>query len=99
MGHLVKELTRLKRQTAAEDDGTEMLMKLLAQAKLLQQIPASARTLLSPEICVLYVVHCGRLMLKNNLTETRTVTTRPSQPSLAELFSPQSKCTSARERH
>ena len=36
MGPLVKELTRLKCQTAAEDDGTEMLMKLLAQAKLLQ---------------------------------------------------------------
>jgi hypothetical protein len=64
MGHLVKELTRLKCQTAAEDDGTEMLMKLLAQAKLLQQIPASARTLLSPEICVLYVVHCGKLDLR-----------------------------------
>ena len=50
MGHLVKELTRLKCQTAAEDDGAEMLMKLLAQAKLLQQIPASARTLVTRDL-------------------------------------------------
>ena len=64
MVHIVKELTRLKSQTAADDDQTETLTKLHAQAKQLQQIPASTRTLCNLEISILYVAQCGRLLLK-----------------------------------
>ena len=99
MGHLVKELTRLKGQTAAEDDCAEMLMKLLAQAKLLQQSPAAHRTLCHPRSAFFMWCIVANIFLGDNLTETSTVTTRPSQPSLAGLLSPQSKHTSAHEGH
>ena len=45
MGHMVKELMRLKDRTAASDDGFEMLTQLLARVKQLQQIPGAHRTL------------------------------------------------------
>jgi hypothetical protein len=64
MVHMVKELMRLKDLTAAGDDGFEMLTQLLARAKQLQQIPGTKETLRSPEICNLYVVHCGKLHLR-----------------------------------
>jgi hypothetical protein len=64
MVQMVKELTRLKGQSGSDVDGTEMVAKLLARAKQLQQIPAAQRPLRSPEICTLYVVHCDKLMLK-----------------------------------
>jgi hypothetical protein len=64
MLQIVKELTRLKSQTAADDDKMDTLAMLLAQAKVLQQVPASQRTLRLPEICKLYVGDCGGLYLK-----------------------------------
>ena len=59
-----QELRRLKRQTAADDDGSEALTKLLRQANQLQHIPATKRTLESPETRTLYNIHCGRLQLR-----------------------------------
>ena len=58
-----QELRRLKRETAADDDGSEALTKLLRQANQLQGIPASQRTLQSAEIRALYNIHCGNLRL------------------------------------
>ena len=40
-----QELRRLKRETAADDDGSEALTKLLRQANQLQHVPATKRTL------------------------------------------------------
>ena len=63
MFHMVKELRRLKRQTAAGDDGAETLAMLLTQAQKLQQVPATQRTLDAPEIRSLYYTHCGNAYL------------------------------------
>jgi hypothetical protein len=63
MFNLVKELTRLKHQSAADTDGTETLTKLLSQAKLFQHVPATWRTLQSPEARTLFNIHCGALQL------------------------------------
>ena len=57
MFHMVKELRRLKRQTAAGDDGAETLAMLLTQAQTLQQAPATQRTLDAPEIRSLSLLH------------------------------------------
>ena len=64
MVQIVKELTRLKSQTAADDDKMDTLARLLAQAKALRQVPAAYRTLSLPEICILYVGDCGALYLR-----------------------------------
>ena len=44
MVKMVKELTRLKGQSGSDDDGTEMLTKLLAQAKQLQLSKMESRS-------------------------------------------------------
>ena len=64
MFQLVKDLTHLKRQSAPDDDGTQTLTKLLTQAQQLQQVPASCRTLESPEVRSLYISDCGKLYLR-----------------------------------
>ena len=64
MVQIVTELTRLKSQTAADDDKMDTLARLLAQAKVLRQVPAGQRTLRLPEICMLYVGDCGALHLR-----------------------------------
>ena len=79
MVHIVKELTRLKSQTAADDDKTDTLAMLLAQAKVLQQVPAASSTLRLPEICILYVgdcgaLHFGRQPYRGQLRDLKTVT-------------------------
>ena len=59
-----KELARLKTQTSANDTATEALAAFVKQAMLLQELPASKRTLQSPEMTCLFVDHCGRLRLR-----------------------------------
>ena len=61
---MAQELKRLKRQTAADDDGIEALTKLLRQATQLSHMPATKRTLQSAEIRTLYNIHCGKLQLR-----------------------------------
>ena len=98
MGHMVKELMRLKDRTAASDDGFEMLTQLLARAKQLQQIPG--RIGLFSHLRSASFTSCTVAdVWADSLTEVSAVTTRQSQPSLAELLSPQSKPSSAHEGH
>ena len=97
MFQLVKDLTHLKRQSAPDDDGAQTLTKLLTQAQQLQQVPASCRTLESPEVRSLYISDCGKLYLRrqpyrDHRREFKLVTT----VACRSLF-PQSRCMSSHE--
>ena len=71
MVQIVKELTRLKSQTAADDDKMDTLARLLAQAKVLQQVPAVQRTIKMPEICIFTSGIVALYNLGDNPTEAR----------------------------
>ena len=58
------ELARLKNQTAANDTAIETLAAFVKQATQLHQLPATQRTLQSPQMTSLFVNHCGRLYLR-----------------------------------
>ena len=45
------------------DSAMETLTALFKQATQLHQIPATRRTLQSPDICILYAIDCGQLQL------------------------------------
>ena len=96
---MVKELMRLQDLTAAGDDGFEMLTQLLARAKRLNRSQGKRKLFGHPRSAIFTSCAVANFILGDSLTETSTVTTRPSQPSLAELLSPQSKHTSAHECH
>ena len=59
-----RELARLKTQTSANDTATETLAAFVKQAMQLEQLPATQRTLQSPQMTSLFVNHCGRLRIK-----------------------------------
>ena len=76
---MLQELTRLKPQTAADDDTTEALATLVKQAKNFRQLPAAKGTLLNADIRNLYTRHCGRLRImrqpyRNCYRDFRTIT-------------------------
>ena len=48
------ELVRLKNQTSANDTAMEPLAAFVEQAMLLQELPATKRTLQSPEMTSLF---------------------------------------------
>ena len=64
MGQMRTELSRLTKQTAADDSAMETLTALLRQATQLHQIPATLRTLEFPDIRILYAIDCGKLQLR-----------------------------------
>ena len=57
MGQIRLELARLKNQTAANDTAIETLAAFVKQAAQLHQLPATQRTLQSPQMTSLFVNH------------------------------------------
>ena len=64
MRQMRTELSRLTKQTAADESAMETLTALLRQAMQLHQVPVTCRTLESPDIRILYDVDCGKLRLR-----------------------------------
>ena len=86
MFQLRMELARLKNQTWANDTAIETLAVIVKAAMLLQELPATKRTLQSPEMTRLFIDHCGRIWLRNSLIVASSVITKLSHALPAEVL-------------